>query len=353
MVESIKNMEAEAAHTRRGDGLNLTRGEMLAGISTYAESDQADLTWLYGYTCDELGGSRSRLIERFKEVSWSTILKVWKGKYEADIAKYMKDVRKFRKRCEQMRRNLFIQTIVTERIMAACDVAKDRNVIVMISGPTGRSKTASLLEWKHKASSNGRVIYVYAPKAGGFRGFLEALSEALNISVHRNNYAMVHSIMHALDVRDTLIVDEVAHLYPTGKNSSIQALEFLREMFDITGCGMILSCTDGLPQLISSGKWSQWFDQLLGRAELHLRIPREFSRREIAELLSAYVEDPDASLINGARALANRSPRGCRDLFRHLDRASLVAGETKQPLTAELLDKTVAAAEAMMQIPKE
>lgn len=352
MAEVVNNMDAAAAHTRRGDGLNLTRGEMLAGISGYAEKDQADLTWLYGYSCDELGGSRSRLEEKIR-VSWSTIWKVWSGKYEADITKYMAEVRKFRKRCEQVRRKLFIPTLLTERIMAVCDVARERNVICMISGPTGRSKTAAILEWKHQASANGRVIYVYAPKAGGFRGFLEALSEALNISTSRNNYAMVHSIMNALDSRDTLIVDEVAHMYPTGKNSSINGLEFLREMYDQTGCGMVLCCTDGLPKLISSGKWAQWFDQLLGRAELHMRIPREFSRREIAELLAGYVEDPEASLITAARNLASTSPRGCRDLFRHLDRAALVAGETKQPLTAELLSKTVAAAEAMMQIPKE
>jgi DNA transposition AAA+ family ATPase len=222
----------------------------------------------------------------------------------------------------------------------------------MISGPTGRSKTWTIDEFRH-LRNHGRAVYVYAPEAGGFRAFLEALARSLNISSSRNNYALVQAIEHSLDERNVLIVDEVAHLYPTGRASSLQALEFIRGLHDRSGCGVILCATDGFEGILQGGRWAQWFDQLLGRIELHLRIPRQFSRQEIADLLAGYVDDPDPDLVNDARVIANGSTRGCRDLFRHLDRAAQVAADLKRPLSAEILTQTRDAANKLLTIDKE
>lgn len=338
-------------HTRRGDGINLTRGEVLAGMATYAPADQQDLLWLHGYASDELGASRSRLTELLR-VDWTTLYRIWSGKYEADIATFMDKVRRFRRKVEATMRKRFIETVVTEKIMAVCTVALERSAMVMISGPTGRSKTWTLDEFRHR-NNHGRAVPVYAPEYGGFRAFLEALARSLNISSNRNNYALAQAIENSLDERNVLIIDEVAHLYPTGKSSSLQSLEFIRGLHDRCGCGVILCATDGFQGIISGGRWAQWFDQFLGRIELHLRIPKQFGRREIAELLTGYVDEPDPDLVNVARQVANQSTRGCRDLFRHLDKAAQVAAEIGRPLSSSLLMQTIAAKDKLLTIEKE
>lgn len=343
--------EPSDRHAKRGDGINLTRGEIVSGISGYAQDVQADLLWLHGYAVDELGSSRTRLVEALR-LDWTTLWRVWSGKYEASPDKVIERVRRFRRKAESAHRRRFIETVVTRRIMSVLDAARDRGIMAMLSGPTGRSKTWTLDEWRH-ANNHGRAIYVYAPATGGFRSFLETLAESLSISRHASNYDIMRSVFNALDERNVLIVDEVAHLYPTGRASSLQALEFIRELHDRTGCGIVLCATDGFEAILQGGKWAQWFDQLLGRIELHLRIPRTFSRQEVAELLGGYIDDPDPDLVAAARQIANQSRRGCRDLFRHLDRAAQVAAECGRPLSAEILRQTVAASAQLLTFEKE
>jgi DNA transposition AAA+ family ATPase len=340
-----------APHIRRGDWINVTRAEVLAGVAGYSEQDQADLIWLHGYGSQELAGSRSRLVEQVG-VTWPTVWKIWNGSYGASIEETMKKVRSLRKRVESMVRKRFIETIVTKRIWAVADVALERSVMVMISGSTGRSKSWSLNEWC-AARNHGRAVPVYCPRKGGYGAFLKKLAAALRICTQGSEAGIREAITKSLDARNVLVLDEVAHLYPVGKRSSIDSLEWIRELHDTTGCGVILCATDGLEGMLRSGPYAQWFDQLMGRIELHLRIPRQFSRQEIADLLTGYLDDPDPSLVTAARQIANSSTRGCRDLFRHLDRAARVAAEIGKPLTAELLTQTVAAAAKMLTIETE
>jgi len=348
---SDTGINPQSSHVRRGDGINLTRAEVIAGIAGYSKEDQADLLWLHGYVTDEFGGSRSRLVEALK-IDWTTIWRCWLGKYAADIGQVMEKIRRFRRRAESALRKRFIETCVTQKIMAVCDAALNRSFMVMISGPTGRSKTWTLDEWRHR-NNHGRAVYVYCPETGGFRGFLEAMARALSISPNRNNAALVQAIENSLDERNVLVLDEFAHLYPSGKSASLQSIEFVRGLHDRTGCGVVMCATDGFEGILQGGKYSQWFDQLLGRIELHLRIPRQFSRREVAELLGGYVDDPDPDLVNAARQVAHSSTRGCRELLRQLDRAAQVALELKKPLSAEILMQTVAAGAKLLTIEKD
>ena len=338
-------------HVKRGDGSNITRAEIVAGIAGYAEQDQADLLWLHGYVLDELGGSRTRLLELL-DVTWSPLWKIWHGTYEASIENTMKAIRVFRRKCESGRRKRFIETLVTRKIWQVADVALQRAAMVMVSGPTGRSKSWTLDEWIHH-NNHGRALPVYCRKNGGFRALLVAVGTALGISERRNTAELKEAIEHSLDSRNVLVLDEFSHLYPIGRRASIDAIEWIRELHDTTGCGVILCATEGLEGLLKSGPYAQWFDQLMGRIQIHLKIPRKFSRQEVSELLSGYVDDPGPDLIKAVRDTVNASDHGCRDLFVHMDRAAQVAAGMNQPLTGALFLQTVAAVSATLTIPTE
>lgn len=342
--------EQDQIHAKRGDGINVTRAEVLASIGAYDAKAQDDLLWLYGYCVDRLHGSRSALVD-FIGKDWTTIWRIWMGKYGADITQYLERVRHFRRKAERTDKTGFVTTVVTERIFKVCDVARDNGSIVMISGPSGRSKTHSVKEWQ-RLNNHGRSIYVYAPETGGFSGFIKALAKAIGASENRNSPALANTIENSLDYRNVLIVDEMAHLLPGGRTSGIAAIEFIRGLHDRTKCGVIMVCTEIFPQQMAGGKWSQWFEQLQGRMELHLRIPQEFSRREIADICAAYTADPEPEMIKLAREIANKRKGGVRELFRHLNRASDVAGKLGQPVNAKHLAGAWEFAQNLLTIPE-
>lgn len=343
--------DAGLTHRRGTDHVNIHRGDVVRGIATYSPQDQDDLIWLHGYALDVLHGSRSALVE-FAGCDWTTIWRIWTNKYGADISNFIEKIRILRKKSETGSRTAFVPTPVTDKIWQVCDVAKDQGTIVMVSGPTGRSKTHTVKEWKSQ-NNHGRALYIYAPELGGFRGFVLALAKALGISREGDTASLAGQIENALDCRNVLIIDEVAHLFPTGRAASLQALEFIRGLHDRTGCGIILVCTEIFPQMMSGGRFSMWFEQLQGRVELQLKIPANFSRREIAAICSAYVDEPSGALIDTARKIANARRGGVRELFRHLNRASDASAIVKQPLNAEVLRKVYERSLEIMTIPNE
>ena len=339
------------ATTRRGDGLNITRGEVIAGIADYPDEDQDALLWLHGYAMDALGGSRTGFCE-WLGVDWTTATRVWRGKYGASIEQYMDRVLYLRRKAELTNRTQFVETIITRKIFQLCDVARDTGAMVMVSGSSGRSKTFSVREWQRR-NNHGRALYVYAPEAGGLTAFLNALGRSLVISARQTNREIAEAIEKGLDYRNVLIIDEVAHLMPMGRGPTIKTLEFIRGLHDRTGCGVVLVATPLFERQLEGGKWARWFEQLQGRVELHMRIPQQFSRLEIAEICSAFVDDPDPALIRTARDIANARKGGVRELFRHLGRAAQAAGKLGDTLTADHLKSAHKFAQDLLSIPKD
>ena len=345
------NEENESTTPRkRGDGINIPLTQIMAGISGYDAKAQEDLLWLHGYCMARLNGSRSALVD-FIGSDWTTIIRIWTGKYGADIGIFVERVRHFRRKAERTEKTGFVKTCVTERIFKVCDVARDYGVFVMIIGGSGRSKTHSTKEWMRLQF--GKVHYLYAPVAGGYSGFLKALARSLGIGADRNITALELAIENCMNHQHTLIVDEVAHLLPSGKTASTASLDFLRLLNEKKQCGIVLVTTDVFPQQMRSGKWSQWFEQLDGRIEIPLRIPQDFSRREIADICNAYTADPEPELIKLAREIANKRRGGVRELFRHLNRASDMAGKRGEPLTAKHLAVAYEYAANLLTIPEE
>ncbi|MFA5636410.1 MAG: AAA family ATPase [Anaerovoracaceae bacterium] len=337
--------------TKRGDGLNVTRGEVIAGIAGYTAAEQDALLWLHGYAMDALGGSRSRFCE-WLGVDWTTATRVWRGKYGAGIDQFIERVRHLRRKADITHRTAFVETVVTRKIFQVCDLARDAGTMVMISGPSGRSKTYSVREWQ-RANNHGRAQYVYAPEAGGLSAFLASLGKSLVISARQTNREIAEAIEKGIDYRNVLIVDEVAHLMPVGRGPTIQTLEWIRGLHDRTGCGVVLVATPLFERQLEGGKWATWFEQLQGRVEVHLRIPATFSRQEIAEICGAFVEEPDPSLVTTARQIANARTGGVRELFRHLGRAAQAAAKLGEGLTAEHLRSAHRFAQTLLEIPED
>jgi DNA transposition AAA+ family ATPase len=308
---------------------------VLAGCAAYEKAAQDDLLWLHGYCLEALHGSRSALVE-WLQVDWTTIWRIWQGKYGADIGSFLERLRHRRRQAELAGNTGFIETAVTRRIFATCDIARAQNAIVMITGRSGRSKTHGAREWQRR-NNHGRALYIECPVSGGFRALLEAIARASGVGVGRNNNDLMAHLERSFDYRHTLIFDEVARLLPS-KSANIAALEFIRRLHDACGCGIVLIATEVFPREMKAGRLAEWFEQLYGRIEVVLRVPDQATRAEVADLCTAFCQgqDPAADLLTEARKIAG-GPGRVRLLCTLLKHAALLAGKKGEPLGAQHL----------------
>ncbi|OGV75493.1 MAG: hypothetical protein A3K18_13480 [Lentisphaerae bacterium RIFOXYA12_64_32] len=316
---------------RRGDHMNIPRPEILAGIAGYSQDDQDDLLWLHGYALDMLHGSRSALVD-WLQIDWTTITRIWRGKYEADIAKVMAKIRHQRRKAELAQDAGFIETVTVRKIFDALDAVRETNVIALISGASGRSKSHAAKEWVRR-NNHGRAYYVDCPVTGGLRALLDEIAARTGVGRSKNNADLCDILSRSFDYRHTLIFDEVARLLPARSNS-IVPIEFLRRLHDTTGCGLVLVATEVFPREMRGGRLSSWFEQLLGRLEIPLHIPDRVTRREVAEICAAFCKgDPEPELINMALDIANK-PGRVRRLFTLLRHAATIAASRRTALGA-------------------
>jgi hypothetical protein len=157
---------------KRGDHINIPRTEILAGIARYPQEQQDLLLWLHGYCLEALHGSRSALVE-WLAVDWTTVTRIWRGQYPADIAQFCGRVAHLRNRETLRGATTFVQTVVTERIWKTMDIARAQNSMVMLIGASGRSKTHAAREWQRR-NNHGSSCYIECPVSGGLRALLDA-----------------------------------------------------------------------------------------------------------------------------------------------------------------------------------
>jgi DNA transposition AAA+ family ATPase len=170
--------------------------------------------------------------------------------------------------------------------------------------------------------------------SGGLRAILEAIAKAAGVGHGRNSSALMDVLERSFDYRHTLIFDEVARLLP-GRSANLAALEFIRRLHDVSGCGIVLVSTEVFGREMRSGRLSDWFEQLLGRIEVPLQIPFKVSRQEVAEICDSFCGDrePSPDLVKLGREIAN-GPGRIRLLFTLLRHAAMLARKKKEALNA-------------------
>lgn len=312
----------------RGDHMNIARTEVLAGIAGYPQEQQDLLMWLHGYALDVLRGSRSALVD-WLQVDWTTVTRIWRGTYGADIAQFCRRVEHLRRRGELSGSTQFVETEVTRRIFATCDIAHAQNAMTMIVGPSGRSKTHACREWQRR-NNHGASIYIECPVAGGLRALLDAIARASGTGLNHPNRELMQILERSFDYRHTLIFDEVARLLPA-RSTSITPMEFIRRLHDLCRCGVVLIATDVFPAEMRGGRLREWFEQLDGRISVCLRVPDRVTRSEAGDICAAFTPDPQPDLIAEARRIGNEHGR-VRMLFTLLRQAAMLAHAKGEPL---------------------
>lgn len=182
----------------------------------------------------------------------------------------------------------FIENTISRRLFAACRKAFIRRKIIFIWGESQIGKTTALRAYKEKFN-HGETIYVRMPTGGSMDSFVRELADVLGIPRGNQGEELRRRIIASFDDRMLLIVDE-AHecLSEHYAKRGLRTLNFIREIHDRRGCGIVLSATNVFRDAILRGPQAKNLRQLWLRGMAPLQLPDRPSIQDLNAFAKAY-----------------------------------------------------------------
>ena len=333
---------AEAGMSR--DIINLPDNVIQDGIKDYPEPDQDDILWAFAYA-REHSWTRTEFCS-FIDTTWSTIWKVATGYRDPTTGKlaktdaFMGKLRDARARAARTVNTGFVETPVTKKIHDLLDYAMAGDMeggkIVLIAGPTGRSKTHAVREWC-KRNNHGRSVYIDCPESGGLRSLMYEMCGATGVGKGKKTAELRNALIGAFSRRRILVLDEVKRIMPTKESGHPREMEFIRRLHDVQRCPIALIATNWFYEELRTGRFSGYLEQLDGRIAEPLFIPEKVLRSEARAIVQAFSQDdPSSELISLAQRIGN-GPGRLRVLFELLKQAAAAAKRSRAPLDTKHL----------------
>lgn len=188
----------------------------------------------------------------------------------------------------------YIETALTRKVWQLCEAALTYQRIAYIIGDSQTGKTTALKEYA-RTHNHGETIYVSMPEGGILGCFLAECAAALRMSPQQKEKELRRRICEAFDNRMLLIVDEAHQCFQTSSRRSlrhIRALEFIREIHDRSGCGVVISATNTLREEMESGTAKGVLTQLARRRLAMLQLPNVPTDGDLNTFAAAYGLEP-------------------------------------------------------------
>ena len=305
----ISNLETAVAVPQQNLTVN-TSGRIAGDIVNRATADLPDeersliRRWHSFYIENEISLAEAGKIAGVGEAAVSLI---FRGKYNAKLDNVIKELRGFfdlSDRRAEGRKLKFIETALTRRIWNMCSAALEFQKIGLMFGDQQIGKTEALKAYRD-AHNHGSTIYVSMPTGGAVMNFLMELARVLRIAENQPQTRLRERVKRAFDNRMLLIVDECHRCIPDVCRSTraIQSIEFVREIFDDTGCGVVLCATNVFRDAMDAGAVHQILRQTKRRRLCTLQLPNTPARADLNTFAAAYDLPPSTGV---ARDLEER-----------------------------------------------
>lgn len=239
-------------------------------------------------------------------IDGSNIGRIFNGNYAGNWQNVLEKIRTFRHlqaEREKMTRAEFVETSVWERVRQTCDMALINQMPAILVGVSQIGKTHALKEYMRR--SHHLVRYVRIPAGGTLRDTLFAIADACGVGAGVNALRVRARILSALNSRTLLIIDELHQLTLAKPMTAVKVMEFIREILDETGCGLVVCGTRALQQELLQGQMAAWLDQFEQRCITRTVLDDRLSDRDIGKVAEAYgvAEKPDSDTLKVLRTL--------------------------------------------------
>ena len=302
------------------------------------DKDQAELIrWAFAYAKTN-NLSLAAAGEVF-DLSASTVQRLFTGQYGADYSGPVAKLSNARRLVEarSSRKDVgFIETSVWRKIDAACTSALNDQMPVFIYGPSQIGKTTCLLEFARR-HNHGTSKYVRMPAACTFSFFVQSVARACFIPSSRQTRIndMRERVAHAIDSKNLLIVDEFHQaLVTVGAMTATQIMEFIREIYDRTGCGIVLSATNVGERELERGERAGIYDQLRRRGMVKLMLPAKAGMADLRKIAASFdLAPPEGRYLDAVQSMLALSGTGM--YIKYLQAAHSLAVRRSQTLSWE------------------
>ena len=350
-VEAAPGEKHSAANTR---GILMPAHQVCAAIKQAVARGQAtedegdEVWWLYNYALEH-HLKEADLAAKMKAYDKNTLYQLFRGLYGvykdgrcSSWANVVRAIRSFKsvELEEQQKKHIgIVETEVKQVVFRACDAALGDGMPAFIYGASQIGKTTALLEYQ-RLHNHGRTVYLRMGSNWTKARFVRELARHFNNGIKATrSWALEDAIFGSLNRYNLLIVDEFhLALETTGELSAKEIMEFIREIYDRTGCGLVLSSTKVGMAGLEGGKNQLLFDQLRRRGVVKVVLPDAPPLRDINTIARSF----ELPLPTGDDLLAIKhliQLRGLGVFLKYLQKAYAVTRKRKVELSWDAFRK--------------
>ena len=269
-------------------GMNRSTDQVRGSMRAYMDDGRITAEQLESLVRFFVHGKQRNLsfdgVARLIDYSGSTVSRLFAGKYEGSLDDVVSKIDAYLEldaERQRMRSDKFIETSTWKRVNNVCNLAIQRNAITRIIGPSQIGKTHSLREYQRRAKF--QCAYLRIPAAPTFKLCVDAFCEAVGVSASLRIEEARPRIAKAVGENTLLMVDELHELIMSaGKSTAMKVLEWIREIWDNSHCGMCLCGTSALEDdLINDPKMKGWLGQLDQRCIRVLKLPNAVPMEDV------------------------------------------------------------------------
>lgn len=299
-----------------------------------SEEDGEEIFWLYSYSQEYR--LRERDLAEKVGLDATTLYRVFRGNYGAaswaNVVKAIKDFKAVEVE-EMKKKNIgIIETEVKKTVFSACQSALNDGMPAFIYGASQIGKTTALMEFARQ-NNHGRTVYLRMGSGWTRPRLVRELALKFGNGVKATKcWALEDAIFGSLTRYNLLIVDEFHLALETSSEASAKAImEFIREVYDRTGCGLVMSSTKVGLDGLEGGKNRLLFDQLRRRGVVRVVLPDAPPHRDINTIARTFeLPLPSGELLAEIKRLIKT--RGLGVFIKYLQKAYALAKKAKGQL---------------------
>lgn len=318
--------------------------KVIAGTMHYNPEAREAVRWFYE-VCREEGLS---LKDSAKLIRYdnSTLYRVCLGKYEGNIKNITKailDYRQIWSERQSLKKASFVELSTSNDIWRVCRNSLKYNAMGLITGISQGGKTTSFEEFQRR-NNHGKTKYLRLPASAGVQLVAKEFATACRLSRDCPFETLRERVMKSIDRNHLVLVDEIHQAFATyQKSARMKVIEFIREIYDRTQCGMVLCGTPIFEKEMEEGNLKELLEQMDRRIlfRLHLPAPEKYPKSDLDKIAHSFNLPP----------LNNEYEEQVRDLlrvsglgmyFKFLQAAAELASNEKVRLDWQIFSRTVA-----------
>ncbi len=278
--------------------------EKLVDEGRITANDKGLILWFFGHCKDR----HLNLSEAGKEIHYNaaTVSRLFRGNYEGSLDNVIKAIRTYKQLVDErakMSSDEFVETSIWKSVRATCELALLRHAPARIIGVSQIGKTHSLLEYKRR--SEYLVRYVRIPAAPSFKLCVEEIAAACGVTTCCRVDDLRKRTAQALDHNTLLIIDELHELaISSGHTVAMRVMEWIRQLYDVSGCGIVVCGTKVMEEDLMNGPDMGWLDQFNQRCIKILALPNRLPDADIVLTAKAHgFPPPPEAYLCGLREM--------------------------------------------------